>query len=327
MNDFDLNIDSLKKIIIDKEFEGICPNLSKTEFETLEENILADGEVSCPLFIWNNILIDGHHRRQIILKHPQLPFQIKQLAFSSRYEVIAWICRNQIGRRNLNHEQLDYLIGKRYESEKQAWGATNESPRHTNQNKDFLSGQIDHLKNQEKTSERIAKEYGLSEVSIRRNGRYAKGVDTVEAACPGFKEEHLSGKFKANKPEVIALANMPVEQIPNAVAEMRKSQEEKEEKRRIAREEQRCKAEESGVVPKAFKSIGELSSYMAEPKPRNNISNVLGIIGDKANEMQAICMSYISEFPQLLGKDRTLLIEATDELRKYLNDIYERRHN
>ena len=40
------------------------------------------------------------------------------LPFESREEVLAWICKNQLGRRNLTPEQKYYLMGKQYESRK-----------------------------------------------------------------------------------------------------------------------------------------------------------------------------------------------------------------
>ena len=38
--------------------------------------------------------------------------------FENREEAVAWICRNQLGRRNLSPEQKRYLLGKQYEAEK-----------------------------------------------------------------------------------------------------------------------------------------------------------------------------------------------------------------
>ena len=44
------------------------------------------------------------------------------LRFESREEVLAWICKNQLGRRNLTPEQKLFLIGKQYEAEKSSHG-------------------------------------------------------------------------------------------------------------------------------------------------------------------------------------------------------------
>lgn len=85
MNDSAVSIEMLKDILVDPDFESVCPPLTEDEFSLLEQNILSDGEVTSPLIVWDNKLIDGHHRRQIILKHPELPFQIKEAAFIDKY--------------------------------------------------------------------------------------------------------------------------------------------------------------------------------------------------------------------------------------------------
>ena len=59
-----------------------------------------------------------HNRYTIAKKHPEIPFTVHEKEFASRYEAIIWICKNQLGRRNLTPEQKKYLIGKQYEAEK-----------------------------------------------------------------------------------------------------------------------------------------------------------------------------------------------------------------
>lgn len=215
MNNITTDIEFLKNIKIDTEFQGTCPELSDKEFETLEENILSEGEVTAPIYIWNDTMIDGHHRRQIILKHPHIPFQIKKIDFNNRYEAIAWICKNQIGRRNLSHELLKYLIGKRYESEKLAVGSPGS---------DTQLGKNYPITNAHGTSSRIANEYGMSEKGVRLSGDYAKGVDKAEEVCPGVKSDILSGKLKATSSEVIALGKLTPEKVPEAISELRQAQ-------------------------------------------------------------------------------------------------------
>lgn len=320
MNDFSTNFEFLKNITIDKEFENICPALSDEEFETLEGNILEDGEVTSPIYIWNNILIDGHHRRKIILNYPKIPFAIKNRHFENRDEAIAWICKNQIGRRNLTPEQFKYLIGKQYEAEKRTWGASDGF--RGNKYDVLVSGTACHLQKQDKTSEKIAKENKVSERFVREAEQWAKGVDAAENVCPGIKTELLCGALKPAKAEVIALGKMSAEEIPKAVSEIRKDQTKREEKRRRAKEAKRKKPDKAKETEKAFSNISELSANMAEPKPRNNISNVLGIISDSAQTLQATCESYIEEFPELEGSEKPQLLRELSSLRDYLNKLF-----
>lgn len=322
MNDSAVSIEMLKDILVDPDFESVCPPLTEAEFSLLEQNILSDGEVTSPVIVWDDKLIDGHHRRRIILKHPELPFQIKEVAFNNKYEAIAWICKNQAGRRNLTSEQLTYLIGKRYEAEKHSWGASDGFRGNGNETEKSVSGKMCHLLNDEKTSSKIANESGVSERYVRYAEKYAQGVDAAEAACPGSKQELLAGSFKPTRKEVSDLAKLPAEGVADKLSEYRRAQAEREEKRRQAQEEKRHRAEEAKEAGKQFNSISELSVNMAEPKRRNDVSNVIGIISDAALEMKDTCETYIVEFPQLMKEDKPLLLQALEDLKEYLNEIF-----
>lgn len=332
MNDTAVNVEMLKIITIDPDFESVCPPLTKDEFSLLEQNILSDGEVTTPLVVWNNILIDGHHRRQIILKHPEISFSIKEVDFEDRYVAEAWICKNQIGKRNLTPEQRTYILGKRYKAEKHTDGAADGF--RGNQHEKLVVGKIYPLPEKQpisekcppperpRTSERIAKESKVSEKAVRLAEKYSDGVDAAEAACPGIKGELLSGAIKPTRQDVISIANLPEEERPEAIANLRRANELKKEKMLKAREERRKKADAGEEAERVYSSIGELSASMAEPKPRNTVSNVVGIISDQAQILVATCESYIAEFPELMEKDKPMLSQALGELREYLKAIF-----
>ena len=97
---------------IDPEFQSQIPPLTDDEYNQLEENILKEGKLLSPLIVWNNTLVDGHNRYEIVQEHPEISFSTMPLPFESREEVLAWICKNQLGRRNLTPEQKKFLIGK-----------------------------------------------------------------------------------------------------------------------------------------------------------------------------------------------------------------------
>ena len=102
---------------IDPEFQSQIPPLTDDEFKQLEENILKEGKLLSPLIVWRNTLVDGHNRYAILQKHPEICFSTMPLRFASREEALAWICKNQLGRRNLTPEQKKFLIGKQYSVE------------------------------------------------------------------------------------------------------------------------------------------------------------------------------------------------------------------
>ena len=51
--------------------------------------------------------------------------------------------------------------------------------------------------------------------------------------------------------------------------------------------------------------------------------NVLGIIEDGALEFQDLCEEYIEEFPELLKANKPQLRQVLNDLREYLDTIYE----
>lgn len=155
-------------LTIDPEFEAKCPPLTEDELSQLEENILEEGLVLMPLIVWNDTIVDGHNRYRIAQAHPGIEFRTHEKQFSNRYEALSWICKNQLGRRNLTPQQKKYLIGQRYDAEKKTHGGDRKS------NLPESSGQNDHLIAAQKTRERIASETGTSESYVKRADQYAK---------------------------------------------------------------------------------------------------------------------------------------------------------
>ena len=141
----------LQHLTIDPEFASKVPPLREEEFKQLEENILADGVVINPLIVWNSVIVDGHNRYHILQQHPEIQFTTYEKEFPDRYAAIAWICKNQLGRRNLTQEQYKYLIGERYEAEKRTesfygnrFTLSDKSSRIQNRPVDHLPGRAGH---------------------------------------------------------------------------------------------------------------------------------------------------------------------------------------
>ena len=206
-------------LTIDPEFESKIPPLREEELKQLEENILADGVVINPLIVWNGVIVDGHNRYRILQQHPEIQFTTYEKAFSDRYAAIAWICKNQLGRRNLTPEQRKYLIGKQYEAEKQSNGGDRKSSMKKS------VGQNDQLIERKHTRRRIADENNVNESFVRRAESFANGVDAAEAVEPGIKQSILSGTLKVTSQDVSAIAKAPPEERPTLVQQLRQAKE------------------------------------------------------------------------------------------------------
>lgn len=179
---------------IDQEFRELCPALSSTELEQLEENIVSDGRCHDPIICWGDIIIDGHNRYGICCKH-NIRFSVMRLHFTSREDVIDWIINRQLGRRNIDANMRKYLIGKRRIASE---GSSNPS----------LA---------------VAAESGVADRTVRRAAAFTAAVDRIGKTAPQLKAEILSGKVKAPHKAVVALSEAKEKAVKTADRESRKN--------------------------------------------------------------------------------------------------------
>ena len=137
---------------------------------------------------------------------------MEEIQLANRYEALAWICKNQLGRRNLSPERKKFLLGKEYESTKLAVG-----------------GQPGNCNPVKRTCERIASEHGVGEKTVRRAEKYSRGIDAAEEAVPGAQEEILTGRIKATDAQIAALPAIPKEERPAILEELRKGKDKRNE--------------------------------------------------------------------------------------------------
>lgn len=202
----------MRALKIDPEFENKIPALTQDEFTKLEENILADGEVREPLVVWGDTIIDGHNRWKIIQKHPEIPYKVKQIDFADKYAAIVWMCRNQLGRRNVTDEQKTVLIGEAYKAQKMTQGG-NRGNQHTK----AASYHSDNLA-KGKTADKIAADFKVGYASVIRSEQFVDGLNEADKVSPGFKAAVISGNLKAPKNVISSIRHMTEEEKKEAVS-------------------------------------------------------------------------------------------------------------
>ncbi len=214
----------LSQLKIDPELQSKIPPLQFEEEQQLEQNIIAEGRLLNPIITWNGYILDGHTRYRILKKHGFIKFEVEEIQLANKYEALAWICKNQLGRRNLSPERKKFLLGKEYESTKLAVGG---QPGNCNPVK--RCGQNDHIASEKRTCERIASEHGIGEKTVRRAEKYSRGIDAAEEAVPGAQEEILTGRIKATDAQIAALPAIPKEERPAILDELRKEKDKRNE--------------------------------------------------------------------------------------------------
>jgi hypothetical protein len=188
------------KVTIDPEFAALIPDVSEAHAKELEDAVLADGQFLNPLVVWKhkNILLDGHRRNKIHVKHPTLPMpKPVVLDFETRDEAHDWIIRHQLSKRNITEEQRRYLIGKLYLDKKQNHGGAREQDATVASCSDG------------KTAEKIALSEGVSERTVHNNADFAAAIDAVKSVAPTVANAVLSGDVKATTKDLKDLAELP----------------------------------------------------------------------------------------------------------------------
>ena len=315
---------------IDKEFAEKIPPLTKDEFDQLEANILADGIVINPLITWNSTIVDGHNRFRIIQAHPEIPFQVHEKTFADRYEAIAWICKNQLGRRNLTPAQRKYLIGKQYEAEKVRHGGDRKSD---DAKSSYQNG---NLIDEEKTCDRIARENSLGRTTVIRAEAYAAGIDAAEEILPGIRQEILSGTIRPPDKEIIAVARAPTEERKRLVEKLCQPKTPSKRPDSLFRDEEQIEPEDSEEKEDApftpsTASILSISAQMDSSSDRGSANvDTEFIIYELENALSSMIFrweSCISDYrKEAMAKDcqqkiKELVVEGIRYLQQYRGGV------
>ena len=275
-------------LTINPRFESVIPPMTTAELVLLEDNILTDGRVLMPIVVWNGTIIDGHKRFKIVGKHPEIEYSITELFFDDEYEAMAWICKNQLGRRNLPEEYKKYLIGKRYAAEKKI--AEFHGNQYTLSGESGMGQNDPHQKKKHGTRTQVAEETNTSESFVKRADLYARGVDAVDALFPGMKDEILLGAIPTTAEEVMSMAKMTPEEIKNLAEDLRLPKRERKEKR-----------------------------DNSQPIEESILDSMLGAV----NQFVGTCGNYLARFPRLLDDPyyKEKVRDILNTARKYIDEI------
>ena len=157
-------------ILIDEEFKDLLRPLNSEEYDSLEESIRTLGMAYDPIILWDNTIIDGHHRYGICT-HGGFNYTTLDLEFDSREEAKQWIIDKQAGRRNLTALEIKYIRGQKVT----------------------------------KLEQEAADEAGVSLRTIQLDVALAEQIDHLD---PGVKENILKGTVETTTKEIKEISKM-----------------------------------------------------------------------------------------------------------------------
>ncbi|MBQ2437131.1 MAG: hypothetical protein II265_03475 [Clostridia bacterium] len=185
-----------------KLFADLIPPLSIEERGELENSIMDEGcrDAIC---VWNGVIVDGHNRYEIC-KRRKRAFRVKEMSFDNDEAAVAWIIRNQFGRRNLTAMQRAELALKLKDAiaaeAKKRQGARNDLKKNIPQKSAGSS---------KETRDELAKMAGVSHDTI------AKVEKIIAGAEPEVVEATRKGEMSINKAyQTVAPTPAPKEPAP-----------------------------------------------------------------------------------------------------------------
>lgn len=202
----------MKEVVVLEEIRRHLFPLRPEEYRELRASIEREG-VREPLVVWPRdgelVLVDGHHRYEIA-RELGLECPLAEREFSGLEEVLDWVDRNQIARRNLTDAQFAVVIGRIYEREKRQGART-----------DLTCGQNDHKSQtgSAATAKKIASEFGVGEKTVRRAAEFARALDAVRQKAPAVAEKILLDQVPDALTELPKLAARP-EQLDAVVQKL-----------------------------------------------------------------------------------------------------------
>lgn len=176
-----------------KLFADLIPPLSIEERGELENSIMDEGcrDAIC---VWNGVIVDGHNRYEIC-KRRKRAFRVKEMSFENDEAAVAWIIRNQFGRRNLTAMQRAELALKLKEAV-----AAEAKARQVRKPKSVV--QKSAPQNNGKTRDELAKMAGVSHDTIAKVEKIVAEAEpeVVEAARKGDMSINAAYKTVAPTP-------------------------------------------------------------------------------------------------------------------------------
>ena len=254
----------ITEIIIDEEFSNLLPVLDEDTYAWLEENILENGCWS-PLVLWNGILLDGHNRYEICMRH-DIPFTTIDMEFDSRDAAMIWIISTQVARRNMTPFQLSHCRGLHYLAEKRI--IKNESGRNQYSAEKEVRDHNDPKPNVLSTAERLGDHYRVSPATIKRDAQVATAITAIGVSSPDAMRRILSGDVSISKKQMRELAAGEVEDAADIAAKIDEGEFERGKAAKTAKAEEGgdlSNSDNTGLHPlraEFFKNMDAFSSEM-----------------------------------------------------------------
>lgn len=168
-----LNEGLTQSITILPQIEDLLYPLKPEELANLEASIQQYG-VREPLCLWDrdgeHILVDGHNRFAVATRIG-VEFPTTVMAFKDLEEVLDWVDKNQIGRRNLTDEERAVTLGRIYQRKLDQKRTANREANVENGETKGAGGRM---------TDALASEWNIGSATVKRASSFAEAIAALK---------------------------------------------------------------------------------------------------------------------------------------------------
>ena len=206
-------------LLIDRAFRELDIPLQPAQHRELERDILKCKPVE-PIYVWNGYVLSGYERYDLCEKHNRL-FQGQEMYFPLKSEAIAWACREQLKRTDLNKQAVYWLFHRLYDAlaEIENRKAAKDQFQYRQLSPSYRSEYaVRSPKGSTALLRQIGDEYNWNIATIRNYVRFGRQLDQLEKMFPGFRIRVLKGEVEIPLMYMDALMQMPQQELEKMIS-------------------------------------------------------------------------------------------------------------
>lgn len=182
---------------IDPEFKRLSVPLSPEEERRLEYSLMREG-CKEPIAVWHGCILDGHKRYEIC-SYEEMDYETVEMDFATKEDALLWVCKKHLATAKPNSVAFRYLLGKRYDLEREMYKRNPEKVHITYVKKRDRIGAV---------CGTLAEETNMNPGTVRKYGIFALQLDRIAEKDMAMFETILAEKISLTYEKVIKYSEM-----------------------------------------------------------------------------------------------------------------------
>ena len=182
---------------IDPEFKRLSVPLTPEKERRLENSLIREG-CKEPIAVWHGCILDGHKRYEIC-SYEEMEYETVKMDFGTKDEALLWACKKRLSTAKPNSVAFRYLLGKRYDLEREMYKKNPEKVHITYMKKQDRVGAV---------CGTLAEETNMNPSTVQRYGILALQMDRIAEKDMTMFDAILAEKIPITYGKVVKYSEM-----------------------------------------------------------------------------------------------------------------------